>query len=88
MVPLLPELAWDITDWDKDADLGLSNIQYNFLQTFLNHSLALPASILCREDQKYQLIKAFAIIPYDESPFHKIDVGFGPMVLKILPMSK
>jgi hypothetical protein len=85
MVPLLPELAWDITAWDKDADLSLSNIQHNFLHTFLNQSLALPASILCREDQKYQLLKAFAIPAYDESPFHKIDVGFGPMSLKILP---
>jgi hypothetical protein len=84
MVSVSSELAWDITSWEEGADLSSSNIQHNFFNTFLNQSLALPASILCRQDQKVQLLKAYAIPAYDDRPFHTIDVGFGPMSLKIL----
>lgn len=87
MVSVSQELAWDITSWNEDADLSEVNIRQNFFDTFLHQNLALPASILCRRDQKVQLLKEFGIPPDYETHFHKIDVGFGPMTLKVLPMN-
>lgn len=77
------ELAWDMTEWEHDADLSIKNLQGALLDTFVNIGLALPASIFCRQDQQVLLLKAYAVIPYDATPFHQIDVGFGPMKLKV-----
>lgn len=88
MVHISSELAWDITDWDKDADLRLSNIRHNFMHTFVDNGLALPESIICRKDQEYPLLKDFGVTDLDGTHIQKIDVGFGLMKLKVLPLER
>lgn len=80
------ELAWDITDWDKDGDLSESNIKYNLEHTFLANGLILPASIICRDDQKRTLQKQFSSLAPDGTNIETINLGYGLMKLKALPL--
>ena len=84
------ELAWDITDWDKDADLSESNIIYNLQNTFLKDGLILPASIICRAEQELKLRSNFYIrgmnLDEDGTGIHSIHTDFGVFKLKVLPL--
>lgn len=87
------ELAWDITDWDKDADLSEKNIIYNLQQTFLKDGLILPASIVCRAEQELKLrsefFKGYSFPETtDGTNINTIHTNFGVFKLKILPLER
>jgi hypothetical protein len=79
----VPDLAWDISEWDKDADLSLSNIRYNIEHTFLSNGLALPSAIACRHDQARDLFVAFDP-PYvkRENGICSIGTPYGDLAIK------
>ena len=83
------DLGWDITDWDKDADLSESNLKYNMLHTFVDNGLALPASIICRRDQEQALLKNF-MSPFNPGflGINTINTEFGSMKLKVLGLER
>jgi hypothetical protein len=82
------ELAWDITDWDKDADLKEANFQYNLEQTFLKDGLILPASIICRLDQELTLRGWYKQLDPDGTNINRIYTSFGVFKLKVLPLKR
>lgn len=86
------ELAWDITDWDKDADLSENNIIYNLQQTFLKDGLILPATIVCRRDQELRLMANFfkrgMDLAIDGTNINQIHTNFGVFKLKVLPLER
>lgn len=85
----IADLAWDITDWDKGADLTESNLEYNMLHTFVDNGMALPASIICRYDQERTLISNFT--SRFATPFagiNTISTKFGVMKLKVLGLER
>jgi hypothetical protein len=85
----IADLAWDITDWDNDADLSESNLRYNMAHTFVDNGLVLPASIICRRDQEKTLLANFTS-PYGP-PFvgiNTINTEYGEMKLKVLGLER
>jgi hypothetical protein len=86
------ELAWDITDWDKDADLSETNVIYNLQNTFLKDGLILPASIVCRKEQEMKLranfFKRGMDLGEDGTNIHQIYTNFGVFKLKVLPLER
>ena len=81
------EMAWDISDWGISADLSASNIKYNLQKTFLSNGLILPASIICRYDQRncIKQLSLFSRLPSNGSNVDVVDLGYGIMRLKSLP---
>lgn len=82
------ELAWDITDWDKNADVSESNILYNLEQTFLKNGLILPASIVCRIDQEHELLRKCRMLVGDGSGIKSINLQYGEFKLKVLSLRR
>lgn len=82
------ELAWDITDWDKDADLKEANFMHNLEETFLKNGLILPASVICRQDQEYTLRGWYEQLDPDGTGINMIYTPFGRFRLKVLPLER
>lgn len=84
MIKQAQELAWDISDWEQDADLNQANIEYNMRETFFKNGLTLPSSIVVRPDQRHTLLEQFKHLAPDMSGVDGINLGFGIMRLKIV----
>ena len=82
------ELAWDITDWDKEADLKEANLLHNLQETFLKDGLIIPASIICRLDQELILRGWYKQLDPDGTNINKIYTPFGTFKLKVLPLER
>lgn len=79
------ELAWDISDWDEEADISESNIRRNMEETFFKNGLTLPSSIVVRVDQRQRLLEEFRAYAPNADGIYAIDLGFGAMRLKVVP---
>lgn len=80
----IPELAWNILDWDSDADLGSDNLQYNMRETFVRRYDRLPKAWVVRPDQAHKLFQQFKTIGPDANHFSVIDTPFGYFSLIIV----
>lgn len=83
------QLAWDITDWDRDADLNIGNFSYNMHETFIKNGLILPAAIICRKDQERELLRAYDAQQGDLlTGIMTISNRYGVFKLKVLPLER
>jgi hypothetical protein len=71
----------------KAEDL-IKNIKYDLERTFLANGLILPASIVCRYDQERTIKKQFTVFPVDGTNIDTVDLGYGVMKLKVLPLER
>lgn len=80
------EVAFNIVDWDRDADLGADNIHHNMRQFFVSRNYGLPQSIVVRPDQAHTLMRDFKTYPPEDMyGFNKIEIpGVGLFTLIIV----
>ena len=73
------DVAFNIIDWNRDADLGADNILFNIRQLFINRSYGLPNAIVTRPDQAHALMRNFKVYPPEDMyGFNRIEVpGIG-----------
>jgi hypothetical protein len=78
------ELAWDISEWDADADLSESNIKYNMERQFLAQGFILPSSIVCNREQERKLKQLYSTLAPNLEGIEAINLGYGVMRLKVV----
>lgn len=74
-------IAFDISEWESDADIGNGNLSYN-LNQFYKVSGAVPQVLIVREDQRRRIVKDY--IWRQEGDSLKYTTMYGDLVVKVI----